>query len=134
MTSALSGKGIAISACGQRRTPSLCNGSLQWAAARARGARASAPSLSLNRARSESGRPAYKQRLRLRSRPFASFVLGLRRCRRTLPVQLPAEACAALGQAASFVPMRYNHAAHPDARANAVLCKGHRARAGGCER
>ena len=27
-----------------------------------------------------------------------------------------------------------NSAAHTDARANAVLCKAHRARAGGCER
>jgi hypothetical protein len=35
--------------------------------------------------------------------------------------------------AASFC-MRSNCAAHADARAGAVLCKGHRARAGGCRR
>jgi hypothetical protein len=35
---------------------------------------------------------------------------------------------------AEKVSMPTNSAAHPDTRASAVLCKGHSARASGCER
>jgi hypothetical protein len=43
-------------------------------------------------------------------------------------------ACVLQVQVAPFTRMRYNSAAHADARASAVLCKAHRTRAGGCER
>jgi hypothetical protein len=115
MTLALSGKGSTINACGERRTPSLCSGSAQWAAVRARGFRAPTGSPSPNTARRQVGRHAHGQGLRLRSKLLASFGRGAPRCPRVLQRAARAGRVAVLAGAASAVPMRYNNALLTDA-------------------
>jgi hypothetical protein len=134
MTSALSGKGITFPAYGERRTPSLCKGLSPWVAVRAHDLQASTRSPSPNTARRQGGQHAHGQSLRLGSKPLASFGRGAPRCPRAL------QGAARLGLVAEprrIFPvsrMRYNSAAHADARASGVLCNAHRARAGGCGR
>jgi len=134
MTLALSAKGITINAYGERRTPSLCKGPWPWAAVRAIEFEGPTRSPSPNITRRKGGRHAQGQGLRSRSKPLASFSRGAPRYPWALQRAARLGVGAASWRAASFSRMRYNSAAHADARASAVLCKGHRARAGGCER
>jgi hypothetical protein len=110
MTPVLSGKGSTFAACGQRPTPSPCNGPSQWAAVRARGRRAPTGFPSPNTARRQVGRHAHGQGLRLRSKLLASFGRGAPRCPGALQRAARAGRVAVLAGAASAMPMRYNNA------------------------
>ena len=134
MTSVLTGKGSTFPAYGERRTPSLCKGLLPWAAGRARSLRAPVRSLGRNTTRRSGDRHVDGQRLRLRSKPLASFSLGAPRYLRALQEPALAGRVAVLAGAASPMPMRYNNAAHTDARGRAAIHPRRRARAGGCGR
>jgi len=134
MTSALSGKGRTFPAYGERRTPSLCKGLLPWSAGRARDRQASTRSPSPNTARRQGSRHTNGYGLRSKSKPRASFRRGAPRCPRALQGALCLALDAGPRRIAPITRMRYNSAAHADARSSAVLCKGYRARAGGCGR
>jgi hypothetical protein len=134
MMSALSGKGITINAYDQRRTPSLCKGLPSWSAARARNAQGPTRSPSPNITRRQDNQGTHVHGLRLRAKPITSFGRGAPRYPRALQGVARLGVGAASRHTASFSRMRYNSAAHADARASSVLCKGHRARAGGCGR
>jgi hypothetical protein len=134
MTSVLSRKGITFNACGGLRTPSLCSGPSQWAAVRTLGLRAATRSAGPNTIRHQGRWHTLGQGLRFRPKLLASFGRGAPRYPAAMQEAARLGLCAAPGRIASFPGMRYNSAAHADARASAMLCKGHRARAGGCER
>jgi len=134
MTSALSGKGSTFPAYGERRTPSLCKGLLPWSAGRARDRQASTCSPSPNTARRQGSRHSNGYGLRSKSKPLASFRRGAPRYSKALQGAAHLRPDVEPRCIFPVSRMRYNSAAHADARASAVLCKAHRARAGGCGR
>jgi hypothetical protein len=134
MTPVPSGKSSIFAAYDERRTPSLCKDPLPWSAGHASDLQASTRSPSPNSARRHGRGHTDGSSLRSRSKPLTSFGRGAPRCPRAL------QGASYLGPVAEprrtfpVSRMRYNSAAHADARSSAVLCKGRRARAGGCER
>jgi len=134
MTTALSGKGSTFPAYGERRTPSLCKVLWPRSAGRARNPQTLIRSPGSNFTCLQSGGHTGGYSLRSKSKPLTSFGRGAPRYTDALQGAARLGSIAGPGRILPVSRMRYNSAAHADARASGVLCRAHRARAGYRER